>query len=136
MEDVGLEEMGIRMCRNHDHGGQEYLVETLESTAIHAVAVKPYKQVRKRSTVPIHLQIQDVVQNLRHHVQASLKSIEFDFVRRGYSTTRAHILNGEHYESNYQHDRTGKGKITYRQCSVGPGPVNIRRKISSQETHH
>ena len=42
-------------------------------------------------------QIQDIVQNFGHHVQAPLESVEFDLMGPGNDTAGTHILDGEHY---------------------------------------
>jgi len=60
------------------------------------MAASPDQQVGSKPLVAVGAQIQDIVQNFGHHVQASLESIEFDLVGLGNNTTRAHVLDGEH----------------------------------------
>ena len=83
---------------NDYRGEVSNLVETLEFPAIHAMAASPDQQAGKELLVAVDAQIQDVVQNFGHHVQASLESVEFDLVGLGNNTTRAHVLDGEYYE--------------------------------------
>lgn len=78
-----------------------YLVEILKLAAIHAMAVRhPVSGggMEEKSIVTANAQVQNVIQNFRHHVQASLESFEFDTMRRGDSFTRAHILDSEYYK--------------------------------------
>jgi len=85
------------MGMENNRGGQAtYLIETLKSAAIHAMAIMSNKQTGNITIVAVDAQIQHVVQNLGHHVQASLKSAELDIMGLGDSATRAHILDGEH----------------------------------------
>ena len=82
----------MRLQREASH-----LVETLKLSAIHTMTAVPDQQTGRRHLVAVDVQIQDIVQNLGHHVQASLKGIEFDFMGLGNNTTSAHVLDGEHY---------------------------------------
>ena len=97
MEDVRLRVIRIRTGNNYGRQAS-HLVETLKLAAIHAMTVRSDKQVARKPIVAADAQIQDVVQNFGHHVQASLESIEFDLMGLGNNAARAHVLDGEHYE--------------------------------------
>ena len=63
----------------------------------------------------------------RHHVQAALQRLEFDFVDFGHCVVCDHVLNSKHCERAVWNYHTDEFSTTYELYLKERGPVDMTR---------